>query len=232
MRKGALVYRQGDTYNVGIVKETKGSRARVTFSDAPKKTSWYDVDDLSPVTSFAPVVKDLEFVTRIHPDTKAVYIERDADFRGDEDPGPVIETPEDLYELFEGMGWLDQEHLVVGLLDTRWQLIGWKLAHKGAIDNVQASAKDMLKDAILGNARCMFFLHNHPSGDPSPSQADAELTAAVQELLAEYDLCLFDHLIIGRPGIDPRSREDRAPYFSFREEGLLEPIEDEEEQEP
>ncbi len=60
-------------------------------------------------------------------------------------------------------------------------------------------------------------LHNHPSGDPSPSAADIQLTRQLREAAAAVDIPLLDHVIIGRRGADPLGRG----YYSFREAGLL-----------
>ena len=59
--------------------------------------------------------------------------------------------------------------------------------------------------------------HNHPSGDPSPSAADIQLTRQLREAAAAVDITLLDHVIIGRRGADPLGRG----YYSFREAGLL-----------
>ena len=59
--------------------------------------------------------------------------------------------------------------------------------------------------------------HNHPSGDPSPSAADIQLTRQLREAAAAVDIPLLDHVIIGRRGADPLGRG----YYSFREAGLL-----------
>lgn len=227
MRKGARVYLAQDPTTIGTVQRFEEGIALVKWR---KNLGVHDRRELrladDRVNSVSvPEIQDLEYSTRLHPDTQAVVMQRDAGYRGDANPGPVIAVPEDLYELFQTMGALDQEHIIVGLMDVRGQLVGWKVAHKGALDNVQASARDMLKDAYLTNARCMFMIHNHPSGDPSPSEADAELTAAVEDLANEGEVCFFDHVIVGRPGLDPETRDERDPYFSFREHDLLGPIE-------
>lgn len=227
MWKGAYVQRARDSM-IGIVREVRSDgRLKVSFRDAPRKSLIVDAGDVAVVNSLAPMVKDLEYDTALHPHTKFVHALRDVEYAGDDDPGPVIQCAEDIYDLFSEMGWRDQEHLVVGLLDTRLQLLGWKIVHKGAIDNVSASGKDMIKDGMHGNARYIFVLHNHPSGDPVPSDADADLTAFIEEeLIRLSDLDLFDHVVIGRGGLDPDSRRKRKPYYSFREEGHLQPIEE------
>jgi DNA repair protein RadC len=59
--------------------------------------------------------------------------------------------------------------------------------------------------------------HNHPSGDPSPSAADIQLTRQLREAATAVDIPLLDHVIIGLRGADPLGRG----YYSFREAGLL-----------
>lgn len=227
------VYWLHDPTTPGEVRELAGSEARVVWADDPPGAEgrWYKCSELrqsngasrrlNPSAVPAPMIQDLEFITRIDPATNSLAMERDADFRGDDDPGPEVTSAADIYDLYQDMGTLDQEHIVVGLLDVRLCVLGWTNAHKGAIDNVAASARDMLKAAIMCNAaKYIYMLHNHPSGNPEPSDADAELTEAIERLAGEYEIGLFDHVIIGRPGAG------HDPYFSFREAGLLADLEE------
>lgn len=227
---------EGNPDVTGIVVDTvpEESVALVALDD-DSGSEWFPVGELSEIDAdivesdddftndnatninavYAPEIQDLEFTTRLHPKTHTLVMERAPNYRGG--PGPVIQEPVDIRELFQYMSELDQEHIVIVLLDIRHQVIGWKVAHKGQLAGVEASVKDILKDAFLMNAAKVVILHNHPSGDPTPSDADAELTAALYDLGAEFDVELFDHVIIGRGD---------TPYFSFLEEGIIEPLVD------
>ena len=68
---------------------------------------------------------------------------------------------------------------------------------------------------LCGGAYAFILMHNHPSGDPSPSQADRQLTRRLAEASNLLQLEMIDHVIAGRPN------PDSDPYFSFREMGLL-----------
>lgn len=217
-----------DPNTVGTILEEGGGEARVRWDDDPKNSrgQWYLLSDLrpahgkrksNPVSVHAPEVQDLEFATRLHPITNTLIMERAEDFRGA--PGPALVDAEEVWNCFQHMSELDQEHIVVILLDVRHNMLGWKMVHKGQISGVEASVKDMLKDAILGNAAKVIVLHNHPSGDPSPSEADKDLTAALEVLGSEFQIDLWDHVIIGRISPDD---PDFVPFYSFRDDGQLE----------
>ena len=59
--------------------------------------------------------------------------------------------------------------------------------------------------------------HNHPSGDPSPSAPDVQVTLVLREAVRTVDIALLDHVIVGRPELDPAGRG----YYSFRDAGLV-----------
>ena len=81
---------------------------------------------------------------------------------------------------------------------------------RGAVDHVPVYPREVVKRALELNASALILVHNHPSGDPTPSQADIDMTAQVETAARALGLVLHDHLIIGR------ERE-----LSFRAEGLL-----------
>lgn len=173
-------------------------------------------EDSSPSLIYAPEISDLQYVTRLDPETDSPYMERSDDYRGRGSPFPTIESAADVYELFHRMGELDREHIVVGLLNVRNELIGWKVAHVGDLASVEASGRSIIRDAFLGNAAGIVVLHNHPTGDPAPSEADKELTDFLVKRAAMDEIGFFDHVIIG---IDADHHE---PYYSFRDNGQIE----------
>ena len=77
------------------------------------------------------------------------------------------------------------------------------------------SPRDILRPIILHSAYGFILAHNHPSGDPSPSKADRELTRRLRDAAANMQVRFVDHVIIGRPATG------RQPWFSFRESGEL-----------
>ena len=80
-----------------------------------------------------------------------------------------------------------------------------------------AHPREVFRSAIREAASAVVCVHNHPSGDPSPSAADIQLTRQLREAAAAVDIPLLDHVIIRRRGADPLGRG----YYSFREAGLL-----------
>ena len=115
------------------------------------------------------------------------------------------------------MSGLDREVVRVVLVNTRNRHLRTEDIAIGSINECIAHPALILKPAIAHSAYGFFLIHNHPSGDPSPSAADRSLTRRLDEACKTMDIRLIDHLIIG-------SRNDDAvdgPYFSFREMGLL-----------
>jgi DNA repair protein RadC len=80
-----------------------------------------------------------------------------------------------------------------------------------------AHPREVFRCAIREAASAVVCSHNHPSGDPSPSAADIQLTRQLREAASAVDIPMLDHVIIGRRGADPLGRG----YYSFREAGLL-----------
>ncbi len=127
-----------------------------------------------------------------------------------------IDTPELIYDLLgPEMRALHKESLRVILLDTRYHLLRIEEVSLGSVNESIAHPRDVFRPAFIYSAYAVIVVHNHPSGDPSPSQADHGLTRRLREAAELLQIRLLDHLILGAPA------EGRAPYFSFKEAGLL-----------
>ena len=127
-----------------------------------------------------------------------------------------IETPEQIYEfLGQEMRALHKESLRTILLDTRYSLIRVEDVSLGSVNESIAHPRDVFRPALIYSAYAVIVVHNHPSGDPSPSQADHALTRRLREAAELLQIKLLDHVIIGAPA------EGRLPYFSFKEMGVL-----------
>jgi len=87
----------------------------------------------------------------------------------------------------------------------------------GTASAALAHPREVYRSAIRESSSAVVCAHNHPSGDPSPSAADIQLTRQLREAAAAVDIPLLDHVIIGRRGADPLGRG----YYSFREAGLI-----------
>lgn len=95
-------------------------------------------------------------------------------------------------------------------LDRKNVLIADEEQGKGTVDHVPVYPREVVKRALELNASALILVHNHPSGDPTPSEADLTMTQAINDAAQALGLTLHDHLIIGK------SRE-----LSFRSEGYL-----------
>jgi len=130
--------------------------------------------------------------------------------------GQHIEKPEQVYELLGSeMRALHKESLRIVLLDTRYNLIRVEEVSLGSLNESIAHPRDVFRPAIIHSAYAVIVAHNHPSGDPSPSQADHSLTRRLREAAELLQIKLLGHVIIGAPN------EGRLPFFSFKEMGVL-----------
>jgi DNA repair protein RadC len=112
---------------------------------------------------------------------------------------------------------LDVEKFWVLSLNRRNRLRKRVEVSSGTATAALAHPREVFRSAIREGASAVVCVHNHPSGDPSPSAADIQLTRQLREAAAAVDIPLLDHVIIGRRGADPLGRG----YYSFREAGLL-----------
>ena len=127
-----------------------------------------------------------------------------------------LDSPEAVYDLVgHSMSKLNYESLRVVLLNTRYGLIRSEEIFHGSLNESVAHPREILKPAILHSAFALLLVHNHPSGDPSPSGPDRELTRRLASVCAELKIELLDHIIIGL------ADAGTEPFFSFKEAGLL-----------
>ena len=110
----------------------------------------------------------------------------------------------------EEMRHLEQEELRIAFLDTRIRLLSEALITRGTVDSSLVSVREIMISALKHRAVSMILIHNHPSGNPSPSDDDIRVTNQVNEGAKLIGIRLFDHIIIG----------DNA-YYSFKEWGRL-----------
>lgn len=109
-----------------------------------------------------------------------------------------IHQPQDVYDLLGyEMSLLDQEELWVILLDTRNQLISTEKIYRGSVNASQVRVGELFKAAVKSNAPSILVVHNHPSGDPTPSPEDVALTRSVIQAGKMLDIEVLDHIVIG-----------------------------------
>ncbi|NNC87016.1 MAG: DNA repair protein RadC [Akkermansiaceae bacterium] len=131
-------------------------------------------------------------------------------------PRETLDCPEAIYECFRPqLGHLAHESLRIALLDTRLRVTRFATLSDGSVNETVAHPRDIVQPAILHKSYGFVLVHNHPSGDPSPSRADRDLTSRLAEAAALLQINFLDHVIIGSPA------ETHEAYFSFREAGLL-----------
>jgi DNA repair protein RadC len=127
-----------------------------------------------------------------------------------------LDTPELVCELVgPELRQLRKESLRVVLLDTKYRLLHIEEVSLGSINESIAHPREVFRPAFVFSAYAIIVVHNHPSGDPSPSQADHSLTRRLSEAAELLQIRLLDHIIIGAPA------EGRPAYFSFKEAGVL-----------
>jgi DNA repair protein RadC len=123
---------------------------------------------------------------------------------------PTINSPADAAALVAyEMSALEQEHLRVILLDTRNHVLDIVEVYKGSVNSSQVHVGELFKPAIRRNATALIVVHNHPSGDPTPSPDDVAVTRAILQAGKLLDVDVLDHLVIGQ-----------GRWVSLKERGL------------
>ncbi|MEO6787364.1 MAG: DNA repair protein RadC [Chthoniobacteraceae bacterium] len=127
-----------------------------------------------------------------------------------------LDTPARIHELLGAeMRQLGKESLRVVLLDSKLRLLHVEQVSLGSLNECLAHPREILRPAVLHNAFAFILVHNHPSGDPTPSDADRRVTLRMAEAAKMLQVNFFDHVILGSLSAE------RAPYFSFREAGVI-----------
>jgi DNA repair protein RadC len=130
---------------------------------------------------------------------------------------PTLDTPERIADLLrEDNRVLEVEHFQVILLNTRRKLIRAERISQGTLDTILVHPREVFKHAIAANAAAIVLAHNHPSGDPTPSEADIKVTRDLIRAGQLLKIEVLDHVIIGRA-----SEERPKDYVSLRELGYF-----------
>ncbi len=115
------------------------------------------------------------------------------------DDRPQIRTPADAANLVMAeMGLLEQEHLRTILLDTKNRVVGIPTIYVGSVNTTMIRVAEVFREAIRRNCPSLIVLHNHPSGDVSPSPEDVAVTRQIVEAGRLMDIEPLDHIIIGK----------------------------------
>lgn len=110
----------------------------------------------------------------------------------------VVRSPEDGYNLLhQFLGNVDREHFVVVCLDTKNQPTNTNVCHIGSLNASIVHPREVMKPAILSNAASILVGHNHPSGNPEPSQEDIQVTRKLVEAGKIMGIDILDHIVMG-----------------------------------
>jgi DNA repair protein RadC len=98
------------------------------------------------------------------------------------------------------MAFADKEQFRILFLDKRNQLIADELQQVGTVDHTPVYPREVVKRALELSATAIIMVHNHPSGDPTPSQADIQMTKSIVAISSPLGISVHDHIIVGKNG--------------------------------
>jgi DNA repair protein RadC len=131
------------------------------------------------------------------------------------DDAPLLDTPEAVANLMREDSRLRKvETFQILLLNTRRRLVRVEQISQGTLDTILIHPRDVFKSAIAANAAAVLLIHNHPSGDPTPSEADIKVTRDLIRAGQLLKIDVLDHVILGSA-----SQERTRDYVSLRELG-------------
>jgi DNA repair protein RadC len=133
------------------------------------------------------------------------------------DDAPLLDTPEAVANLMREDNRLREvETFQILLLNTRRRLIRVEEVSRGTLDTLLVHPRDVFKSAIAANAAAVVLMHNHPSGDPTPSEADIKVTRDLIRAGQLLKIDVLDHVVLGRA-----TQERPRDYVSLRELGYF-----------
>jgi len=125
---------------------------------------------------------------------------------------PYCRSSKEVFDyLYHSLRDVKREKFKVLFLDTKNRIIEEKTLFEGTVDSSAVYPREVVKDALRYDATSLIFIHNHPSGDPEPSQSDRQITRELVFAAKVLQLKVLDHIIIGQ-----------GCYFSFADQGLIE----------
>ena len=124
---------------------------------------------------------------------------------------PLLATWNAILEYIRAaMAFNDIEQFRILFLDKKNQLIADEVQQEGTVDHTPVYPREVVKRALELGASAIVLVHNHPSGDPTPSMADIDMTKRIADAGQRLSVAVHDHVIVGRKG-----------HFSFRANGLM-----------
>lgn len=125
--------------------------------------------------------------------------------------GTCVRGPDDVLPMLEAILPHDREAFAVVLLNARHEATGYHIVSVGSLNASIVHPREVFKVAILANAASVVLAHNHPSGDPEPSEEDMSITRRLVEVGDLVGIGVLDHIVVGSPG----------KCVSFRSRSLL-----------
>ncbi len=142
---------------------------------------------------------------------KAVHSLTQKMLKTDMEKKPILGSWQKLIDYcYVAMAHEKREHFRVLFLNRKNQLMADEMQHTGTVDHATVYPREIVRRALELGATAMILVHNHPSGDPSPSGPDIAMTKEIIRAAATFDILVHDHLIISRNG-----------HVSFKSLGLL-----------
>jgi DNA repair protein RadC len=114
--------------------------------------------------------------------------------------GRQLHSSVDVHAQLVSLRKADREHFVVFDLDVRHRIIARRVVHIGTLSGVEVHPREVFRDAVVNCAAALILSHNHPSGDPSPSRQDIELTARLRQVGELLGITILDHVIVAADG--------------------------------
>ena len=124
--------------------------------------------------------------------------------------GISFRSSADIFKLFKGLVEMPVETFLVLHLDGKNRMVGMTTCSIGSMTSSLVHPRDVFRTAIANMTAGLIFIHNHPSGDPAPSDADIQITKRLCEVGKVIGIQCLDHIVIGA-----------STYFSFADQGLI-----------
>ncbi|MCY0881089.1 MAG: DNA repair protein RadC, partial [Firmicutes bacterium] len=110
----------------------------------------------------------------------------------------LVANPQDAVAAASDMMYLAWEELRVIFLNTKHHITGMETIFRGGLDGVEASPREIFRQAVSRSAAAIIVVHNHPSGDPAPSPEDLAMTRRLERAGEVMGIDVLDHIIIGQ----------------------------------
>ena len=113
---------------------------------------------------------------------------------------PQVTSPEDAFAIVGPLlAGRDREHCLLVNLDVKHRLLDVATVSVGSVDHTFMGPREIFREALLAGASAVFLAHNHPSGDPTPSADDRQVTRRLAQAGTTLGVDVLDHLVVGDP---------------------------------